>query len=97
MKIDPVFGQQAIHKYQKVQQPVSAPSTYAQKSDELDLSTNAVSFASVLKAAKAAEFVRSPQENMRLSEISKQIENGTYQIEGRKVAEKMLESIGLQP
>lgn len=97
MKISPIVGQQAVHRYQNIQRQVAEQNTPVQKNDALDLSTDAVSFASVLKAAKSAEFVRSPQESKRLAEISKQIENGTYNVDGRDVAQKMLENIGVLP
>ena len=55
--------------------------------DSLEISSKAKDFQTALQAAKASEDVRSK----KVEEIKKQMEEGTYQVSNKEVADKLVE------
>ncbi|MGI5970208.1 MAG: flagellar biosynthesis anti-sigma factor FlgM [Oscillospiraceae bacterium] len=60
------------------------------KPDRVELSDEAVSFTAVIKEVKDKLDERTDDEKMKIDDVARQIENGTYKVDSSKVAEKML-------
>lgn len=92
MKIDSVNPQLTIKKYMagaRVKDTVKCTPA----KDKVELSDNAVAFASAMKAARSIDTGRSANELAEIEEITRQVRNGTFNVSGREIAGKMLESI----
>lgn len=91
MKINPVSQQLIIKNYinkMRVQDTADADPGR----DQVELSEEAVSFASAMKAARAQQ-TRSAAELKEIEEITRQVREGTFNVSGRDIVDKMLEGI----
>lgn len=61
------------------------------KRDELNISNEAHEFQLAMKAVKEQPEIREEKVN----ELKKQVENGTYKVDARKIAEKMMSDANL--
>ena len=92
MKIDSVNPQLMIKKYMSgARIKDTAKSTPAK--DKVELSDSALAFASAMKAARSIDTGRSAKELQEIEEITRQVRGGTFNIEGRAIADKMLEGM----
>lgn len=90
MKINPVSSQNVVNSYKEKKTAQVQAADYGKVTDTVELSEGAKSFASVIRDVQKGLDVRTPAENQRYAEIARQIKEGTYQVSGQKVAEKML-------
>ena len=81
MKINDIKHLQGMQKYQQVNQKDQQIKQKTSKKDQLSISE---------EAKALLEQAKEPVRGDRVAEFQQQIENGTYTIDERKVAEKML-------
>ena len=92
MKINSISQQIHIGKYtrnirmQDVQE-------ITQGKDKVELSDSAVSFAAAMKNAGATNITRSISELNEMQEIKQQIKDGTFDVSGKDIADKMLKGM----
>lgn len=91
MKINPVGQQLIIRNYIGKTRVQDTPGAEPAR-DQVELSEEAVSFASAMKAARAQQ-TRSDAELKEIEEITRQVRAGTFNVSGRDIADKMLEGI----
>jgi len=90
MKINPLTGQPVISAY-KAQRIICKVSELTPAADQLSLSREALALSSTISKLKAQMDIRSPEEAARLAEISRQIKDGSYQVDSRKTAAKIVD------
>lgn len=90
MKITPVNSTHQVKSYGKVQSAAEAEKlSPAGKMDEVEISESAKTYTSAVKTVKdQLNDVETRQQ--KIDRISTQIKEGTYQVDSRKVAEKIL-------
>ncbi|MDR2670157.1 MAG: flagellar biosynthesis anti-sigma factor FlgM [Oscillospiraceae bacterium] len=86
MKIASVPLSAQVNAYGKTGRKASAPRVGSQAPDMVELSQNARPLDEFLRAAQSTPDVRME----RVTMLRQQIEAGTYRVEGRAVAEKLL-------
>ncbi|MDR0671487.1 MAG: flagellar biosynthesis anti-sigma factor FlgM [Oscillospiraceae bacterium] len=86
MKIASVPLSAQVNAYGKAGRDVSAPRARSQAPDMVEISRNARPLGEFLRAAQSAPDVRME----KVTVLRQQIEAGTYRVEGRAVAEKLL-------
>lgn len=92
MKINSISQQIHIAKYtrnikmQDVQKSV-------QDKDKVELSDSAVSFAAAMKNASGTNITRSASELDEMQQIKQQIKEGTFDVSGKDIADKMLKGM----
>lgn len=92
MKINAIAPEQAISKYaQAAMRPKQAAQTVMQ-ADKVELSASAMSFAQVIKTAKAL-MQTNESDSSRVAAISSKVRTGTYQVDGMAIASRMLSGI----
>lgn len=84
-KIDNVF--QVYNKNSKVNK--SKSDKISKDTDKIKISDKAIEFQFALQKIKDVEEIRMD----KVEEIKNKIQTGSYYVEGKKIAEKMLESI----
>ena len=89
MRINTIPPKEIYNKYIHVQNKqtafVSAPAV-----DKTELTADAKTFSSTLKAAKEAMLVRTPAQTERINQVSQQIRDNTYNVSGKDIARKIL-------
>jgi len=85
MKIPSVGMPGAVQQYQRVRSRAETPSV-GMETDRTEISDVAKSFGVVLKVAQQEE----PDRAAKLEKLAASINDGTYHVEGKKVAERML-------
>lgn len=90
MKINSIPSSNMVESYKgKPVKPVEqAQQSY--KSDRVELSDEAKSFSAVIQEVKDKLDVRTSGEKRHLDDVARQIEDGTYDVDSSKIAEKML-------
>jgi anti-sigma28 factor (negative regulator of flagellin synthesis) len=68
-----------------MEEPVSTSAT-----DEAQLTQEAKTFSAAMKAAKDSMEISTPEREAHIQEVARQIQDGTYSVPSRKVAEKIL-------
>ena len=89
MRINSIPPKDLIGKYFHVK-PSTSVQRPSQGVDKAELTNEAKSFSTFLKAAKQDIEVRNPADTARINEISSQVKSGTYSVSGIKVAQKIL-------
>ena len=89
MKITPIIIPAAYKSYE-ITVPREVAEVPSLKKDQLELSGEAKSFASMLQLAKVQMGERSTQEINRISEVAKQVQSGDYKIDSQAVAARIL-------
>ena len=89
MRINSIPPKELLNKYIHVREKSTA-NTPASSVDKTELTSEAKTFSTALKAAKEAIETRTPEELKRIEEVKKQLADGTYSVPGEKVAEKIL-------
>ncbi len=92
-KIDRIQSVSPLMKFEANNRITKTNPVVTQSKDQLELSTNAVSFAAVLKDAFHAIENRTPQEIERFEAVSKQVQSGSYEVDSRKLADKILDGV----
>ncbi|MEA4845813.1 MAG: flagellar biosynthesis anti-sigma factor FlgM [Clostridiaceae bacterium] len=89
--INKVDGISGVYKNQKVESRKDVPdaATIRGKKDELQISKEAMDFQLVIKAAKAAREVPDIREEV-VAPIKEKLDNGTYEVDSRSIADKLL-------
>ncbi len=88
MKIANIGNIQSMMNVYKNQGLKSSESKSASRMDEVQISSEALDFQTVLNAAKNIPDIRQDKVN----ELKQQIDSGTYRVDAHKIAEKMLNS-----
>ncbi|MDR0380578.1 MAG: flagellar biosynthesis anti-sigma factor FlgM [Oscillospiraceae bacterium] len=86
MKIASVPLSAQVHAYGKTGQKTSVPRACSQAPDVVEISPNVRPLGEFLRAAQSAPDVRME----RVTALRQQIEAGTYRVDGRAVAERLL-------
>ncbi len=90
MKINSIPSSNMVESYKgKTVQPVEK-TQQSYKSDRVELSDDAKSFAAVIQDVKDKLDTRTDAEQKRIDEVASQIQNGTYNVNKTDIAEKML-------
>ena len=89
MRINTLPPTELFTKYIHVQNKQTA-FVSASAVDKTELTSEAKTFSSTLKAAKEAMSVRTPAQTERINQIAQQIRDNTYSVSGKDVARKML-------
>lgn len=92
MKVNSVGQSEAITNYVKTGVKSVSKTETVEIKDSVELSDDAVKFSEMLQNIGAELDDRTSEEQERIKSVTAQIENGTYSIDGSKVASKMLES-----
>ncbi len=89
--INKVDGVSGVYKNQKVESRKGVPeSTQTRgKKDELQISREAMDFQLVMKAAKAAKEIPDVREEV-VAPIKEKLDNGTYEVDSKGIADKLL-------
>lgn len=89
--INKIGGVNGIYKNQKVdaKKEIQELSQTKGKKDEVEISKEAMDFQVVLKAAKALQSVPDIREEV-IAPIKEKLDNGTYEVDAKSIAEKML-------
>ena len=93
MKINPVSPPNVVQTYQKNKITVAASGNLQSNLDEVQFSQQALSFSKTLAATKDQFNERTPIEKMHIADIAAQVRANSYQVDGQKVAEKMIRAI----
>ncbi|MGI5907511.1 MAG: flagellar biosynthesis anti-sigma factor FlgM [Christensenellales bacterium] len=93
MKIDSVNQQIMIKKYMSGARIREDRGKSTPARDKVELSDNAVAFASVMKTARGVDVSRTADELREIEEITRQVRAGTFSVSGRDIADKMLETM----
>lgn len=80
---------QGVSRYANVQKAAPKPAAVETQTDKVDVSASSRSFETALQAVKDAPEVRMD----RVQELQEQINNGSYKVDARAVAEKILSEI----
>jgi anti-sigma28 factor (negative regulator of flagellin synthesis) len=89
MRIESIPPKELLSRYirvrGKMEEPVSTSAT-----DEAQLTQEAKTFSAAMKAAKDSMEISTPEREAHIQEVARQIQDGTYSVPSRKVAEKIL-------
>lgn len=88
MKIGSVPRPQQVNPYAEVARKNQVSNASLQSADKVEFSESARQFKTLLRAASDVPDVRTE----KVEAIRQQIESGTYKVDSKAVAEKMLES-----
>ncbi len=91
MKIDLITPKELYGVYSKAPGKPEVASKKSMETDRVELSEDAIAFSAALKAAKQAMETNDADRIKRINEIKQQIDNGSYDISGESIAEKILE------
>lgn len=87
MKINPINPMDIVSKYKMNSVAGKKQQDVIRESDKLELSDEAKAYLTAMKSAKAqGEDIRTE----KIEKIKKAIENGTYKVDSKAVAEKMI-------
>ncbi len=90
MKINSISSSNMVESYKgKPVKPVQKTEQSA-KSDTVELSEDAKSFAAVIRDVKDKLDTRTEGEQKHFEDVASRIENGTYSVDGTDVIDKML-------
>ncbi|MDL2220636.1 flagellar biosynthesis anti-sigma factor FlgM [Eubacteriales bacterium OttesenSCG-928-N14] len=91
MKVSGIYSPELLQKYVHVKGKGSVQAGAQLGSDTVEISDDALTFANALKAAKEVmNGKRTSGEVMHLNEVKEQVQNGTYNVPGYRIAQKML-------
>lgn len=85
--INKIYGNQKVEAKKSIQKTNKLES----KRDELEISKEALDFQSVIKSLKLAKEIPDIREEV-VSPIKEKLEKGTYEVDSKSIAEKMLVS-----
>lgn len=88
MRIESIPPNELLSRYSRIKGKTSGDDITV--TDETQLTEDAKTFSTALKAAKASLELRSPEQQARIDKVAQQVKDGTYSVPGRKVAEKIL-------
>lgn len=89
LKIGGSVPMQGVSRYNNVQKPASKPAAGVDGMDKVDISASSRSFSTALRAVKDAPEVRMD----KVKELQAQIQNGTYKVDSKALAEKILSEV----
>jgi|GEM_PF-1663870 len=89
MRIDSVVSKDMYDKYIHVRKQTNETQV-AKSTDKAELTESAQTFSSAFKAAQDSMGVRTAEETQRIAQVSQQIQDGSYSVQGSAVAAKML-------
>lgn len=89
--INKIGGVGSVYTKQKVEskRELQEASQVKGKKDEVQISKEAMDFQLVMKAAKAARELPEVREEV-IAPIKEKLENGTYEVDSRSIADKLL-------
>ncbi len=91
MKIDSITPKKIYGTFSKVQEKPEVTAKKTSASDRVELSKEAVTFSAAMKAAKQSMGTNDVDKAKRIETITKQIKDGSYNVSGEDIAEKMLD------
>lgn len=89
MRIDSIPPNELLSRYGKIKGSKSVDNDVT-VTDDAQFTSEAKTFSTALKAAKASIETRSPEQQAHIDQVAQQVKDGTYSVSGRKVAEKIL-------
>jgi anti-sigma28 factor (negative regulator of flagellin synthesis) len=89
MRIESIPPNELLSRYSRIRGKTSADDDITM-ADETQLTDEAKTFSTALKAAKASIETRTPEEQAHIDQVAQQVKDGTYSVSSRKVAEKIL-------
>ena len=89
MRIESIPPKELLSRYIRVRERAEEPINTS-ATDEAQLTEEAKTFSAAMKAAKECFETSSPEREAHIQEVARQIEEGTYSVPSRKVAEKIL-------
>ena len=94
MKINPIMNKNYAQYYNNTNK-VAAPAKETPRGgiDQVSLSSEVRSFSKTMTAVKDQIDVRAPEEKNRIADIKSRVRQGTYEIDSKLVAEKMIDSL----
>jgi anti-sigma28 factor (negative regulator of flagellin synthesis) len=90
MRIESIPPSELLSRYSRIRGKVSADDGIS-VTDETQLTSEAKTFSTALKAAKASLETRTPEQQAHIDQVAQQVKDGTYSVSARKVAEKILD------
>lgn len=90
MKINSIAPKELYYQFVYAKEKPSIPAAAKSGTDKVELTDQAKTFSATLKAAKEAMSADNSAHASRIESIKQQIQNGTYNVPGIKVAEKIL-------
>ena len=90
MRIHPIDAQMMVRKYAGVRKVEETPGFSLQVNDGIELSEEALTYANAVKEVRASLAETSSEDALRIRNLAKQIQNGTYQVDASAIVEKML-------
>ncbi len=89
LKIGGSVPMSGVSRYNNVQKAVSKQAVTIEGADKLDISQSSRSFETALRAVKDAPEIRTD----KVRELQESINNGTYRVDARVLADKMLSEV----
>jgi len=89
MRIDSIPPNELLSRYSRIKGKASSDDDIS-VTDEAQLTSEAKTFSTALKAAKASMETRTPEQQAHIDQVAQQVNDGTYSVPSRKVAEKIL-------
>lgn len=89
MRIDSIPPSEMLSRYSRIKGKASTDDNVSM-TDEAELTSEAKTFSTALKAAKTSMETRTPEQQAHIDEVAQQVKDGTYSVSSRKVAEKIL-------
>ena len=93
MKINPVSNNNIVSSYLNTNSNIKSNTKNEAEeiSDSVEFSEDALKFSAVIKNVNIDLDARDPQELAHIQEVTNKIKNGTYNVDGNKIAQKLLE------
>ena len=95
MKINPIVVP-GVYKTYELTVPKEISNVQNTQRDEVELSGEAKSFASVISAVKNQISERSMEETQRIADVGKAVQSGEYSIDSQDIANRILGTVDLK-
>ncbi|MCL1816348.1 MAG: flagellar biosynthesis anti-sigma factor FlgM [Clostridiales bacterium] len=90
MKINPITSPPTLSAY-RAQGIISQVQDPASSADQISLSEEVAAYSTTINKLKEHMDIRTPKEAAHIETIAKQIENGAYHVDSKKVAAKIVD------
>jgi anti-sigma28 factor (negative regulator of flagellin synthesis) len=89
MRIESIPPKELLSRYTRVRERTEEP-VNTTATDEAQFTEEAKTFSVAMRAAKESLETSSPEREAHIQEVARQVQEGTYSVPSRKVAEKIL-------
>ncbi len=90
MKINSIPPKELLNKYIHVREK-ETEANQCSGTDKAEFTSEAKTFSMAFKAAKEAMEITTPQQIQHINQVKQQVDNNTYSVSGKQVAEKILD------